>query len=300
MEIFLKYISFIILFSVSLEIIPNWNLDASAIKLLSSDGSITYPVVDREMYGMKVKLTKNITKNGNSITQTNSLSIGGGTAFIVDFENIESFYNLNGINIICPKGKYHPYDATNNVYFQPSGFEIKGDWDLKCYKHNTNYFLAFYLMNGDKHLFFSKSSSDAQNFEWKRTSFTSQLFDFKLENGAAYKDGDPWKTYKMGAIILESNYLKLKSFMAEFHNHEQDDNLVFIYDSKTASPKTIDLAPAKQYNQAFFKNNSDEFYFYTYNSVSDFISGYSTVTTNDYNNIGSVQSHKNEESPFVI
>ena len=167
MEIFLKFIPFFILFCFSLEIIPNWNLNTSAIKLLSSDGSITYTVVDRDMYGMKVKLTKKITKSGNTITQTNYLSIGEGAAFEVDFENIESFYNLNGINVICPKGKYHPYNATNKAFFQPSGFEEKGNWDLKCYKHNTNYFLAFYLMNGDKNLFFSAFSSTAQDFSWK-------------------------------------------------------------------------------------------------------------------------------------
>ena len=299
MEIFLKFIPFFILFCFSLEIIPNWNLNTSAIKLLSSDGSITYTVVDRDMYGMKVKLTKKITKSGNTITQTNYLSIGEGAAFEVDFENIESFYNLNGINVICPKGKYHPYNATNKAFFQPSGFEEKGNWDLKCYKHNTNYFLAFYLMNGDKNLFFSAFSSTAQDFSWKTGSFfTTEIFDFKLENGEQNYEGDNWKKYKMGAIILESNYLKLKSYMAEFHPHDQNDDKVYIFDSSTANPLSINLTSAKKYSQAFFKNDSDEFYFFTYNNVSDFISGYSSVTTNDYSNIGNVRSEINQESPF--
>ena len=148
METFPILISFIILLSYSLEIIQNWNLSSSAVALLTSPGTITYTLVDRVMYSMKVKLIKKITKSGDTITQTNYLTIGSDTSFAVDFENIESFYNLNGIYIICPKGKYHPYDATNKKYFSPThvGFEEKGDWDLKCYWHKTNYFLAFYLM----------------------------------------------------------------------------------------------------------------------------------------------------------
>ncbi|MBO6243387.1 MAG: hypothetical protein J6O41_02310 [Clostridia bacterium] len=241
--------------------------------LLTSPGTITYTLVDRVMYSMKVKLIKTITKSGDTITQTNYLTIGSDTSFAVDFENIESFYNLNGIYIICPKGKYHPYDASNKNYFEPSGFAEKGDWDLKCYWHNTNYFLAFYLMNGDQHFFASKSQSTPLDFSWKTVSFTNQLFDFKLENGETYKDSNNnWKNYNMATLILDSNFLKLKSFMAQFHTHDQTDNLVYVFDSTTANPLTINLIEAKQYSQAYFKNYSNEFYFYTYNNISDFTS----------------------------
>ena len=67
------------------------------------------------MYSMKVKLIKTITKTEDTITQTNYLSIGGGTSFSVHFENIESFYHLNGIDIICPKGSNQLYDARNSL-----------------------------------------------------------------------------------------------------------------------------------------------------------------------------------------
>ena len=93
------------------------------------------------MYGFKLKLSKNIIKSVNTITQSNTLSINGGDELKVEFENIESFYHLNGADIICPKGN-HPYDATNKRYLKPENFEEKGDWDLKCYNHKTNYFLG--------------------------------------------------------------------------------------------------------------------------------------------------------------
>ena len=193
MELIPLFFYLLYLIKYSSEIIPNWNLDSSAITLSFSSGSITYTLVDRDMYSMKVKLTKKITKSGNTITQTNYLSINGGTQFAVQFENIESFYHLNGIDIICPKGKYHPYNATNKQYIIPNGFEEKGNWDLKCYKHNTNYLLVFYLLNGDKHFFGSPSQYDSMSFNWKTVNFTTQLFDFKLENGEAINEGSGFK-----------------------------------------------------------------------------------------------------------
>ena len=113
MELLLIFIIFIFFPKDSIEIIPNWNLDSAADKLLSSSGSITFTLVEREMYSVKVKLDKTITKSGSTITQTNNLYIDGGNAIAVNFENIESFYKVNGVYIVCPKGKYHPYDATN-------------------------------------------------------------------------------------------------------------------------------------------------------------------------------------------
>ena len=100
------------------------------------------------------------------------------------------------------------------------------------------------------------------------------------------------------ALILENNYLKLKSFMSEFHPHNTNDDLVYIYDAKNINPVSIDLIEAKKYTQAYFKNYSDEFYFYTYNDLSDFTSGYSTTTTSDYTSIGNVAFHINSNSPF--
>ena len=61
----------------------------------------------------------------------------------------------------------------------------------------------------------------------------------------------------MGAIILESNYLKLKSYMAEFHPHNVNDDKVYIFASSTANPLSVNLTSAKKYSQAFFKNYSD-------------------------------------------
>ena len=297
MELFLIFILSIFLLQFSQEIVPNWNLDVAAVKLLTGD-SITLTIVDRDMYGMKVKLTKTISKNENGITQKNYLKIGDdGNEIEVGFENIESFYYLNKIHIICPRGKYQPYDATNKKNFSLSDFEEKGNWDLKCYKHNTNYFLLFYLMNGYKNFFYSPSSS---TFSWRTKNFigSGELYDFKLEDGKETNDNSGYKKYKMGALVLDNGYLKLKSLMAEFHAHNSNDELVFIDDSNTANPNYKNIIEAKNYKQAAFNNNTNEFYFFTYNNISDFTSGYSNATTNDFSSIGNVQIHINQQSPF--
>ena len=289
-------LSNIIIFSKG--IIPLWNLENSAINLLSSSTEYTYIVVDRELYGMKVKLTKTIKKTETGISHENFLSVNGGTPFKVDFENIESFYNINSKYIICPKGKNKLYSATDKAYFEPTGFYNSGNWDLKCYKHNTKYFVVMYLMNGDKPYYYSPFEDTSGDFNWRNKYVASQLYDFKLKDGTSYKDSsDQWLKYPMGSLILEDSKLKLKSIGVEFHDHSQKDELSYVT-STTANPQSIDIIEVKEYTQAYFKNYSDEFYFMTYNDVSDFKSGYSSVTTDDYLSLSNVQVIINEDSPF--
>ena len=149
MVFFVCLIFLLNLVDYSVQIVPIWNTTTSAINLLSSVSEKTYTIVDRDLYNVKAKLTKTIKKTDEGITHENYLSINNGEAFKVDFENIESYYFLNNKHVVCPKGKYQLYDATNKVYIPPaSPFPEYGNWDLKCYKHNTYYFLLFYLRNG--------------------------------------------------------------------------------------------------------------------------------------------------------
>ena len=178
MRNFYIFLTISILFDYSLEIVPIWDITSSAINLLSSTSEHTYYVVDREMYGMKVKLKKKITKSGNEITHKNYLIVDENSENQVFFENIESFYHLNGIDIICPKGTNQLYDATNKLNMTPSGFEGQGNWDLKCYKHDTNYLLAYYLMNGEKQFYYCPSQYDSKAFNWRNKKFCDHLFSF--------------------------------------------------------------------------------------------------------------------------
>ena len=296
MELFSILILIFSVFKFSSEIIPIWNISTSATNLLSSRNEHDYYVVDRVMYGMTVKLRKVITRSESGISHNNYLKIGDGSENQVFFENIESFYYLNNINIICPKGKYHIYNADTKEYITPSGFTGNGNWDLKCYKHDSKYFLVFYLMNGKKYTFGSDYQTNTNSFYWVSNSHESkdtladQLFDFKLENKENRNVDNQWVTSKMLSLVLSDNNIKLKTLSMQFKY--TNDYIIFGAGSEK------NLEENKEFKQAYFKNYSNEFYFMAYNNVSDFTSGYSTTTTDDYHSIGGVEIHLNSESPF--
>ena len=67
-------------------------------------------------------------------------------AEVVDFENIHSYYpnQLSTSLIICPKGKFHPYDFDSGNFIIHSDFESTDNWDLRCFLHDTGYFFVLY------------------------------------------------------------------------------------------------------------------------------------------------------------
>ena len=98
------------------------------------------------------------------------------------------------------------------------------------------------------------------------------------------------KSYKFMAIFKKDGYIKLMGGYLNFEGESQTYN----------NPKTI--APAKKYTKAHFNavHENNEIYFFTYNNISDFSSGYSTTSVSgvNYNDISSVQIKINEVSPF--
>ena len=111
----------IILINLSFSIVPNWKFENSVTELISA----TETQYDHVIYNQNgFKLIKRITKNGdNSISSQNLLSINGGEYNSVNYEGIGSSYNttnkqLNQDYLICPRGKFHPYNPmTNEVLF---------------------------------------------------------------------------------------------------------------------------------------------------------------------------------------
>ena len=104
------------------------------------------------MHSMNVKLTKIIEKSNEKIEDYNVLTINEGEEVRVNFENIESFAS----NIVCPKGSHYIYDTVDyNFLLNINHFTDDEKWDLKCYKHDTGYFLVFFLMKSHNNLFFA-------------------------------------------------------------------------------------------------------------------------------------------------
>ena len=124
-------IIFSYLLSSYISIIPEWDLSKSAVDLLSSSTTYEYTVCQKYFYNYELKMIKRLTKTNGNIISTNRIYINNKVKE-VPFDNIESFFYLNGKYIICPIGKYHPYDFTNEEYIVPNNFKEVGNWDLKC------------------------------------------------------------------------------------------------------------------------------------------------------------------------
>jgi hypothetical protein len=96
-------------------------------------------------HDVEMIMKKKLTKTEEGIKVTNLLEIAGEEKE-VKFEQVESYYYLFGKYIVCPKGSYHPYDFTNKEEIKPDEKFIGENWDLRCYKHSSGFFLVFYLM----------------------------------------------------------------------------------------------------------------------------------------------------------
>ena len=286
-QLFISTILFSLFFQV-LAPIPVWDLPSSSIGLLSSSSTYKFLIYSKVSDDITVTLTKAITKNDNNITSKNYLTVNS-TTIEVDFEGIDSHYaNKLGCNIlICPKGKFHPFDFINRRFITPPSFEEKGDWDLRCYDHNNGHFIIFYLMNEDKNFYYYKGNNIAECSGY----ISDNLFDFKLENG----NNEFNYEYKFPIIILYDENILIKANFLILNKREPFLNM------ETSVQKTLNQA--KSYSQASFDNNYF-FYYFTYNNIYDFLSGYSTsyidFTSEDTyrNRINSMPINENNNSPF--
>ena len=281
----MKYYNLILIFIQILNVlspIPNWDISKQA-NILTTYLDMNYTLYEKTAYNIKVILKKKIALSGTQITtqnyiyayDTSSNQLGEGER-PVDFDDIDSHYTdrLGCGILICPKGKYHPYDYYNKKHIDPpSYFEDKGGWDLRCYDHGTGYFYIFYLLNNGKNIYFKFSTEGIKD----RSNFANTyIYDYVLQYG--YNDETEYYfcvlRYDGSNIILRSEALKTN--MGGKDVNQIDKGI------------TKEINTAKNKVQGYF--NSDKYFFYfTYNDVSDFESGYSTKpisfnNDNDYKN----------------
>ena len=280
--------SYMILFIYNLILInaslPTWNFESSSIDLLASDSSYEYELYNSYSY----TLTKVITKTNNKINSKNicTFSENGYTVSQeVAFENIESTYyqQLGANRLVCPRGKFHPYNLETNEYIIPDGFVEEGNWDLSCYKHDTGYFLVFYMNNGDYSLYFKKGTNSFQR-GW---GVSFDFFAYKLPD---YQNYDHNYAYKLPSIRESDGNLIVSGYNLIMNDNENAIN------GREDNGKTV-LTKMKSNSRASIDNNY-YFYYFTYNNVSDFSSGYSNtyldLSQSKYSN--SFSATKNEDS----
>ena len=283
--IFINFLIFIV------SILPNWNLKKCAKDLLdinTNTNTYTYRVTHRLMYKLVAELNKTITRGSdNTITYENKLFINGTNKGTVQFEQIESFYHTDSnYDILCPIGNYDPINLNGMTIIQNS-YHNNENWDLKCYNHNSGdkYFFTFYFMNGGNQVYDLENANTYK--EYSALKIQSELYDFKLANREGETDSN---SYPICALIKYENKIQ---FVGTEYGLKLRSNIWRNQD------KYKSLTDAKEYSQGYFNNYTNDFYYITYNSISDFISGYSTKTvegSNYYTN--DVEVTNNEKSPF--
>ena len=270
--------NFIFLTSYSISI---WNFDNLAINLLSSSTNYEYIIYKKEDHGIEVILIKQITKIGNIISSKNFLT-ANSTKKEVSFENIHSYYpnKLGATILICPKGKFHPYDFMNDNYITPPNFDLDDNWDLRCYSHKSGYFFILYAHSGRENFY-----SVYNNEYSKKEMFKTYLYDYIFEDGYITDNAE----YKIATVNSYYNMITL------IYN-------IFILKSDFEGRNTIrrqDLIGEKGHSQATFDGNN-YLYFYSYSNVLDFTSGYSTssLIANEISNTYTLPTNINQISPF--
>lgn len=277
-----------------LSIIPEWNLDGAGKTLLDDGEEITFEVANKNLFNVEMKHQRKIIKNDSGFSLKNIVTLDG-TTNEVPFDQVESFYKLfeptETKYVICPKGSYHPYDFTKKK-FMTTDSNFKGEkWDLKCYlvvlNDATDFFLVFYLMNdGNTNIYLTSAYKELWH---SRASLNdAEIYDYKINNKDHKNDN------KMMALLKKSGEAILKLIYANVHMSDGSGNqrVDVNYDI------SLSVTEMKQYTRGNFKSSDNIFYFYTYNDINDFKSGYTTQSTSDYSSFNNVVI-KNNTSPHL-
>ena len=278
-----------------LSIIPEWNLNNSGRPLVETDTEKTFEVLSKTLHGVKLVHQRIIKKDNSGISLKNVIALNDGEKIEVPFDQVESFYKLfedsgSPRYIICPKGNHHPYDFTNKQDMIPTGFSGSSSWDLKCYLTFLNgskkFFLVFYLMNdGNTNMYLTGTYQEQWYGEASLNDM--EIYDYKLNNDAGTADNP------MMALLKKTGEMQL---ILRYVNVHLADGSGQQYMTIKDNNKLV--TNMKQFTRANFKSGYNIFYFYTYNSIDDFESGYTTQSTTDYTNPQNVVI-KNNTSPHL-
>ena len=155
----MKFIFIIILNLIIISFcpIPTWDFSKNSFQLTNFE----YEAYSKTTYSLTATIIKKIDISSSPVSFKNYVKING-VEKEVGFEDIDNVYQnqlrIDGY-LVCPRSKYHPFKFNDGTYMTLSdNFHNGDDFHLKCYKHDTGYFIIAYLSNGQNNFFVTKDN----------------------------------------------------------------------------------------------------------------------------------------------
>ena len=263
MKNILLHILLLQIINISFQVVPLWNFESSTFNLFAKKENHTYNKVERELHGLTLRLEREILKENENIIVRNTLYLNNENFGITEYDDVESFYD-NGKNyLICPKGKFHMYIynkyTKESRIVKPNNFQVYGDWNLMCYLQ-YRYHTMFVAYLGDLYNFYEFNYYDEIFITNKTINHGLHAFKWKTE-GYDYS----WDSnVQMFAITQKDGYYFINNFIFNVNNGA---NLDFKEYNWTL------LTQLKSKYIASFQKDTFNFYWMSYNNVSDLESG---------------------------
>ena len=184
----MRYIIFLFILllsqNISTPLIPIWNLDNSAIKLLQSDSNDV--VIYEKTSDFNVKLYKRLTRSSNTISEQNYINFNNNNDIPIDWEDIESFNHLMANSnskayTICPKGSHYLYKYDNRQFYpiKPADFDENSQWELICYRQtNKDFMFQGFLNIENTNNFYGLYYFNEFSGTWQGGNIQNALYDF--------------------------------------------------------------------------------------------------------------------------
>ena len=150
-------------------------------------------------------------------------------------------------------------------------------------------FIVAYLMKSQQYIYTCKYS-EINGGLYGKGFIGEKLYDFHLSEDLYNNEAN---CYKMASIILKDGNLVLSGARIDINK----DSGSF---ANKGGEKSNIITPAGQYSQAYFLENSNIFYYMTYNDISDFTCGYSNEEISNYYDIEGYTFTKNDDSPLAF
>ena len=295
MKSFISLIIFLKCLFLLNAVIPIWDLEKAGQKLENLPYS--YIAYETDYYQYHLKYTRTIYLDDNNIlsykNEVEAYHKSDRNYYVkrtVDFDLVGSFYYLRNRYYICPKGKYHLYDLTGGGFVIPKNFQENGDFDyeLKCsYHEESRFFIAFYLMNGEYAMYPVYIDNDINQMTYK-TKLGEELYDYRI----GHDDITGNHHYLLLSLDKKDSQLLLNTFEIYLEYYNQGVNSIL----------TKSIENVKKYLLACFRSESskypNDFFYITYNDLSDLKSGYSTSSPTNWKDFSGVKFQNNGIANF--